>query len=55
MGDEGTAVRIWGEGARTAFRQRNDAAMTTVYRAQLAARLLREVSRCQTCAASSVA
>ncbi len=54
MGDEGTAVRIWGERARTAFRNRNDAAMTTVYRAQLAARLIREVS-CQSAASARVA
>lgn len=43
MGDEGTAVRIWGESARTAFRARDNAGLVTVYRAQLAARLLREV------------
>ena len=54
MGDEGTSVRIWGERARTAFRNRNDAAMTTVYRAQLAAHLFRVVS-CQTRDASRVA
>ncbi len=55
MGDEGTAVRIWGEHARTAFRSRADAGMVTVYRAQLASRILREVTSCQTHDASCVA
>ena len=43
MSDQGTAVRVWGERARSAFTTRPNVGHTTIARAFLAADLLDEV------------